>query len=239
MKKAIYTLLLSLLAGVLFPLHAQENSQSVRRTVRKSSDNQKVDDAIVYRDFRFAVGGGYAHRLGKTLRTGDAAVDKITDELKNGFNIDMEGQYFFKEHFGLGLNIYYNRQTASGSGILTSGDILINNAKEHTTFIYVGPTANLRYNLGETFTLYMSMGIGPVFFKDEANMDGGIYTMNKTAFGSYASISGDYNINHYIGLGLKLSAGGGTVSGKDFGQKDRLSLSNFMVTAYVSFRASK
>lgn len=246
MKKKICMILLSFTVAGL-SMYAQENktednSVQLKRTVRKKSENQnlKTDEMITYRDFRFTIGGGYARRLGEIMQSGNTDIDKLTEGLKNGYNIDVEAQYFFKEHWGLGLNFYYNRQSSSSNDILI-GDIMIRDAKENIGFTYIGPTFNMRYNLGSAFTLYMNLGLGALFYRDEAILDGGGYSYNKTVLGSYASISGDYKFNQNIGAGLKLSVGGGSISGEEFGmdKKDRMSLSNFMVTAYISFRTSK
>lgn len=246
MKKKICMILLSFTVAGL-SMYAQENktednSVQLKRTVRKKSESQnlKTDEMITYRDFRFTIGGGYARRLGEIMQSGNTDIDKLTEGLKNGYNIDVEAQYFFKEHWGLGLNFYYNRQSSSSNDILI-GDIMIRDAKENIGFTYIGPTFNMRYNLGSAFTLYMNLGLGALFYRDEAILDGGGYSYNKTVLGSYASISGDYKFNQNIGAGLKLSVGGGSISGEEFGmdKKDRMSLSNFMVTAYISFRTSK
>ncbi len=70
-----------------------------------------------YKDFRIAIGGGYAFRLGKIEKTGDPGIDDLNKQLRHGFNIDADAQYFFKESWGLGLNANYCVSSTSGSNI--------------------------------------------------------------------------------------------------------------------------
>lgn len=236
MKKIVFTLLVLLFVQI--SASAQSEQEPLQRTVRKTSENDKIDKNEEYRDFRFTFGGGYARRLGKTLKSFNNNLNKLTDDLMNGFNIDAEGQYYFKENWGIGLNVNLARQSASGNDIYVNG-YRVNNVKEYTNFVYVGPTFNFRCDLGAKMNFYASMGIGPIFFIDNVTFEGKEARLEKTAFASSASISADYSINTSLGVGLKLSATGGTISGESFGLNERVSVSNFMVTTYLSFRTSK
>ncbi len=94
------------------PLLAQENTES-------SSPAYEVEYQIPesYKDFWIAIGGGYAYRLGKIEETGDPGIDDLNKQLRHGFNIDADAQYFFKDIWGLGLNANYCGSSTSGSNI--------------------------------------------------------------------------------------------------------------------------
>ena len=114
-----------------------------------------------YKDFRFAIGGGYAYRLGKIAKTGDSKIDDMNKKLRHGFTIDADAQYFFKESWGLGLNANYCSANTSGDNITITlpGIDRSVNYKETQSFLYVGPSFVGR-NGSEKFLLATHFGFG-------------------------------------------------------------------------------
>ena len=86
-------------------------------TAQQASSKETEDQPFSsYKDFRVAVGGGYAYRLGKIEETSDPEIDDMNKKLRNGFVIDAEAQYFFRESWGIGLNANLCTASTSGSG---------------------------------------------------------------------------------------------------------------------------
>lgn len=196
-----------------------------------------------YRDFRFSVGGGYAFRLGKIEKTGESKLDELNKQLRHGFAIDADAQYFFKEGWGLGLNMNYCSSTTSGSNINLPPPTLtvIRNYKESQNILFVGPSFAGR-NEFSNFLLVSSVAIGPVFYKDKINFDEGEIYSNRTVLGFNAGISGEYKLSANVGIGAKLSYTLGTIHFDSLyldGQKvggDKQNISSLMLTAFLSFR---
>lgn len=193
-----------------------------------------------YKDFRFSIGGGYALRLGKVQKTGDSRIDDMSRKLRHGFTVDADAQYFFKESWGLGMNVNYCSSATSGNNITIPNYGDINSYKESQNVLFVGPSFVGR-NESEKFLLVSSFGIGPLFYMDRMTIDGVAVDGNKVAFGLNAGVAGEYKLNAKTGIGLKLSYTLGTINSVNFeGQNikydDPISISNLMITGFISFR---
>jgi len=225
-------------AAVLFtkPLLAQENDEPTSTVYEV-----EYQIPVSYKDFRIAIGGGYAYRLGEIEKTGDSKIDDLNKQLRHGYTIDADAQYFFKEGWGLGLNANYCSSNTSGSNIDIPGfDRTIGSYKESQNVLFVGPSFAGR-NKSEKFLLISSIAIGPLFYMDKMTFDGVAVDGNKTTFGLNAGVSGEYKLNDKTGVGLKLSYTLGTINSVNFeGQNiesdEKISISNLMVTAFLSFR---
>lgn len=196
-----------------------------------------------YKGFRFAVGGGYANRLGKVQETGDPKIDDMNKQLVHGFNIDADAQYFIKESWGLGLNVNYCSSTANGNNVtikFRDGEQTVSNYEESQNALFVGPTFVGR-NDWSKFLLVYSAGIGPLFYLNPVTLDGRLVDSNQTTLGMNAGVAGEYKLNNKTGVGLKLSYTIGTVNsvnveGQNVKYDEPMSVSNLMITAFVSFR---
>ncbi len=194
-----------------------------------------------YKDFRFAIGGGYAYRLGKTEKTGNQAVDDMNKKLRHGFTVDADAQYFFKESWGLGLNANYCSANTSGDNVTIPGIDQSVNYKETQNFLYVGPSFVGR-NESDKFLLITNVGIGPLFFKADMNLNGRNFIGKKTTLGVNAGVAGEYKVSSKTGIGLKLSYVMGTidnidVEGQNVKSDEKISVSNLMATLFISFRS--
>lgn len=194
-----------------------------------------------YKDFRLSVGGGYAFRLGKIQKTGDAKLDDVSKQLRHGFTVDADAQYFFKESWGLGLNVNYCSSPASGDNLDIPNIGHVNKYKESQNVLFVGPSFAGR-NESEKFLLVSSFAIGPMFYMDNANLDGVDLNLSSTTFGFNAGVAGEYKLNDKTGLGLKLSYTLGSITSLKSGKQtekleEPVSVSNLMITAFISFRS--
>ena len=194
-----------------------------------------------YKDFRFAIGGGYAYRLGEEEKTGNAALDAMNKKLRHGFTVDADAQYFFKETWGLGLNANFCSASTSGNNVKFPDLDNAVNYKETQNFIYFGPSFVGRME-SEKFMMITNVGFGPLFFNTDMNFNGQSVTGNKATLGVNAGIAGEYKLNGKTGVGLKLSYVIGTidnlnVEGTNVSMDQEISVSNLMVTAFISFRS--
>lgn len=190
-----------------------------------------------YKDLRFAIGGGYASRIGKIEKTGDSKIDDLSKKLRNGFSIDAEGQYFFKEKWGLGLNVNYCSSSTSGNNIdFPNVDRTIVNYRESQHFLFAGPSYAVRAESSK-FLLIASVAIGPLFYINSATLDGMAFNGNETVLGSHLGITGEYKLNEKTGVGLKISYTEGVIDTVDMNNKEiKFSATNFIASAFISFR---
>lgn len=224
---------------VAFFLVAAFGSANAQQTTDHEVELQPVS---VYKDFRFAIGGGYAYRLGKLQKTGDAGLDDISKKLRHGFNIDAEAQYFFKETWGLGLNANMCIANSSGQNV-NLPDLPNVNLKTTQNMIFVGPSFVTRQETNK-FMLISNIGFGPLFFTEDNSISGVNVVAKQTTLGMNVGITGEYKINQKTGIGLKLSYVMGTISSVNIeGQKvsmddnSQFSVSNLMATLFISFRS--
>ncbi|MDI9604241.1 MAG: hypothetical protein QM305_02755 [Bacteroidota bacterium] len=212
-------------------------------TAQRGASNEKEQPVVPsYRDFRFAIGGGYALRLGKIAKTGDDNWDKVSKKLRHGLTVDADAQYFFRPDWGLGVNVNYCTTTISGNDLYFADlDRTANSYKESQNILFVGPSYATR-SQSEKFLLVSSVAIGPLFYMNPATFDGVVVNSNALAAGLNLGFSGEYKVNATTGVGLKLSSTVGSVNSlKVEGQKVELdeafNLSNVMLTAFISFRS--
>lgn len=219
--KARYLFIIVCLIGSMFPflIFAQEMEYQHKPASKENS----YDTKRVYKDFRFAIGGGYSHRLGKTLNIEDNLEAEIDSELRGGHNFDFDAQYFFKEHWGVGVNIHYVKAEAKFE----------QNKKNIYTF-YAGPAVSIRYEFRK-FLLVMSTGFGPLFYKSKTNYRIDKRSINKVAFAAQASMSLEYKVSSKIGLGAKIDVTGGSIKLK--GIRDKVSISNLLIGGFISFKS--
>ena len=233
------TILAAMAAAALFttPLLAQEKAETTSPAYEV--EYQKPES---YKDFRIAIGGGYAFRLGKIEKTGDPGIDDLNKQLRHGFNIDADAQYFFKESWGLGLNANYCGSSTSGSNItLPDMDQPVSSYEETQSMLFVGPSFVGRNEFSQ-FLLVSSVGIGPLFYTDNITVNGVTGKGNKTTLGFNAGLAGEYKLNARTGVGLKLSYTIGSINslnfeGQNLESEETMSISNLMATVFLSFRS--
>ncbi|HCO68871.1 MAG TPA: hypothetical protein DIT04_14095 [Dysgonomonas sp.] len=220
---------------LLLPVnHLSAQKNITRRQVERVSDEHEA--LSPRKGFRATLGGGYAYRLGTMEKSGSKELDDFTSGLRNGFNIDTELQYFFQENFGVGLNANYISQSKTASGVLDIPGIgETPNYKESNRYIYVGPSFAMRFENTE-WGFHMSAGYGAIFFTNEGRAGSLKASIDKTTFGSYIGVAGERRLSRNMGIGLKVSAVAGTVKIEGF--RERMSVSNLFVTAFVSFRSN-
>ena len=201
----------------------------------------EYQEDVKIKDFRFAVGGGYANRVGTVEKTSSQVIDDMNKKLRHGFTVDADAQYFFKQTWGLGLNANMSSFSTSGSGF-TIPDVegVISSYNETQRIIYVGPTFALRHET-DKFLLIGTIGVGPIFYMDNMTINGIELNGRQTSLGTNISLSGEYKMNEKLGLGIKLFSTGGSIDsmnfeGQSFDTDEVIGLSNIGLSIFLSFR---
>lgn len=236
MKTTIISLVIVAVATLSsLPVHSQITDAASQHEVEYQGDTK-------YKDFRIAVGVGYAHRLGANQTTYNYLVDELNKNLRQGFAFDGDVQYFFKEKWGLGLNANLVATTASIGGYTVKGDSWSPwlRLDERERILYIGPTYVTRTET-DKLLLVTSLGVGPIFIWDKMFVSGVEANATKTTFGANAGLSGEYKIGSKMGAGLKLACTVGSIGsmnfeGRSVKSNERISVSHFMASLFLSFR---
>ena len=239
MKTNFLTLVFVAVATLFcLPAHSQITDSKPQQEVEYEQNAEPK-----FKDFRIAVGGGYAYRVGTTEKTNDQIIDDMNKKLRHGFTVDADAQYFFKRTWGLGLNVNMSSfsTTANGSFKLPGEEQTINSYDETQRIIYVGPTFASRYE-SDKFLLIASIGLGPIFYADNMTINGFEVNGTQTGLGTNISLSGEYKMSNTMGLGVKFSSTGGSieslkVNGQNVKADQVIGLSNIGVSLYLSFRS--
>ena len=229
----------TLVIAVFFTFLSFSTTAISQETTQNIGDKEVIEN---YKDFRFAVGGGYALRLGKIIDSGDANLNEMSKKLRHGYTVDADAQYFFKESWGLGINANWVVSNTSGSNITLPGvERTINNYEETQNMLFVGPSYASRAET-EKFLLVSTLAVGPLFYLDRMTLDGVAVDAKKTTLGINAGIAGEYKLNSKTGIGLKLSYTLGSINsvnveGQNVDMEEKINVSNLMITAFISFRS--
>ena len=212
-----------LMAFFLLCLTAFAQQRSVYQIYNLSSGYDK--------SFRMAIGGGASVRLGTQKDDG------YSKQLRNGFHLSGDLQYFFKETLGLGLNVNKNFfeviYNNPGSGY-------IRNYNETHKIFFIGPSYATISNR-DRFSVITSISVGPLYYVSVAAKSGYTQKEKKTTYGVNAGVSGEYDFNDIVVVGLKLSCMLGeidkiTINGSGNVIDESQNLSSLMFTLFVCFR---
>ncbi len=182
-------------------------------------------------DFRIAFGGGYAYRLGKAESSGSSSLDNLTKEMRSGYSLNMDMQYYPGRVAGIGLNLNYVQSQGKAYGMT-----------DRQSVIYVGPALALRAD-GRTAIGTFEVGCGGLFLTDKVS---GSYggKISGSAFGIHLGMGVDFKVTSGMALGAKISSDIGNVKKiKSSGSSTTLdkgwSASSLMLTGFISFRTWK
>lgn len=211
-----FFLLCSLILGLLGAQYISAQSSNLERD---------------YKNFRFQVGGGYAYWLGDDYNWGDHGWNSYNSDLRHGFNVDVEAQYFFHRFLGIGIHGNFARFSNSDSKYVE--------ASETDKMFYAGATFNGRF-LYKKWGFYAGAGVGPLFYSADGEYRRIPISYSKTVFALSANVACEYQIADYMGAGIKLSTIVGSYSNHSYGYgydyDDRISTSTFSISGFLSFR---
>lgn len=200
--------------------------------VFSQNDDITLEKLMKTNNFRFAVGGGYAFKLEKPNDTGNR---KST----NGLILDADGQYFFNDSWGLGLNSNVHAFSTSLSEFAIPGKYINDYEETHRVFFF-GPSIILKSEYRK-FLWIGSIGVGPLYFMGNITVNGVEGKNNQTTDGYIASFSGEYKMDNKMGIGFKLSNTSGNIyrinhQGQTVKSEDKVLLSYYSFSIFLSLR---
>lgn len=205
---------------ILFATRSYAQETETPKQTRETLHDVQVN----FKEFRFSAGGGYARRLGTKDDFGNSSLNKLLDKIQNEVFLEIDGQYFFKEKWGIGLSI--NEAFASGK---------YERNTVRTNLLYVGPTFSMRFDF-DKFLLVWNTGLGPLFYHEK--YDSG--TLNATTLGFQSNISAEYKLTKNLAWGFKFGWIAGTYKLKtplgSYTSEYNMNLSNLNIGTYISFR---
>ncbi len=207
------------------------NKGAVRRTLMNNSDVSQlkfdyfsqvevpkhlVEAPQQFKKFRVAVDAGMAYRYAPIIDGLDPIAESHMKKLKWGTSLEGEVAFFFKESLGVGLMyscfsakhttsniVAYNNGTTIGSGEMS----------DETKIWFLGPSFNARfYNMNYSACWYLGASIGYMHYTDKAFFVGDRYTYTGETVGVALSGGYDWNLTEVLGMGIKLSLIGGSLS---------------------------
>lgn len=218
-KKHRILLLCNLLLFLTGYIQAQNFGRLTTRKLGKSAP--EYEDC---KNFRVTIGGGYAYWLGENQNTGNSSLNQFSSDLRHGYNLEAEAQYYFHEYMGVGLNTNFVKHSKDEMNRL--------GIKETDKMLFVGPTFNFRYESGK-WGVYSGLGLGAIFYNGNVTLESAHATIKHTNFGLNYGISGEYKLNKTVGAGIKLSYTVGSF--KIDNTDDKFSVSNLIITGFISF----
>ncbi len=190
------------------------------------------------KNLRFTIGGGYAYRLGKIEKTGNADIDDFAKKIRHGFNLDASGQLFFTGNIGVGINAVYIRQHASEPDKIIPSMIGYTTIKmnETTQFFYLGPSFVASTRLSKIMC-YGEVGAGLLIFHDSGEVMQVNASITKPTVGFHIVFSPEYRLSPQLGVGLKLSMTAGFIRTSFYGTDEKnQNVSNLSIGTFISFR---
>jgi len=167
---------------------------------------------------RFALNGGYMYRTAKAADNTDAILKEYISNLKKGYCIGAEFNYFFNDFFALGL--LYSYSNSNGSLY----HILYGPMSDNQTIHYIGPSYTMRiYDKNKKNAFYSSLSLGYTLFINKTSyimkpdmLSSYYYIFDGVHSGSsagvYLSLGYDFALTDGLSLGLQAAMVSGTIT---------------------------
>jgi hypothetical protein len=228
------------------------NTMNLKHIISYQINNDAPEANIIMIDrkvepvFRIALGGGYARGDGKILKTNDVQLDRLTNDLVNGYNVEGDIEYYFNWkqkdalNFAAALHFNYINHHAAAMDIDIPNFGHANYYKESQKVCYIAPAFVMRYDLPDWLFTF-SIGIGVIFFTNPIDINYMQISGNNTTMGSHIGIGADYKISPNWGAGIKFSLAGGTINSINMGGEkvkfdEPMSATSWIISGSVSFR---
>lgn len=183
----------------------------------KSVSNQYLSNKE-YPSFMLSFGGGYSYRLAK-IPDNPIPSKEYLQKLKNGYNLEGQGGYFFSKKYGLGLRYsYFRSKNYLDSVVLIRNDghtidTLRGDLGDDVRLQNIGPVFYFRfYNRDESMTWLMGLGIGYTNYLDKARLIGEDFKISGGTISLTISLGADFRIYKHVSLGATISIDTGTLA---------------------------
>ncbi len=161
-----------------------------------------------YSKFRIGVQGGYSYRLG-SLDNIPSDFKAYTKKLKSGFNIGVEGAYFFKPKWGLGLkyNSFMTKESLGGVIVeFNDGSSATGSISDDIRITFIGAIYIVNFiPNNEEHAFYGSFGAGYLAYRDDAVIVDREVEITGNTFGSTVDFAYDYKLSDSIAIGAQVS----------------------------------
>jgi hypothetical protein len=163
----------------------------------------------IHSAFWMSFSGGYSRFLGKIIKTGDFNVDKISNDMANGFAFEAAAEYYFKwrendSNYGIAVNLDYNSHAGNGNNIPVFNMGTSINYSETLSKLYFGPAFAWTSDYKKIRSSGL-LGMGAIYIFDKMNSDFLNISASNTILGMYVSVGVDYKLNNNNAIGLNLS----------------------------------
>jgi hypothetical protein len=187
--------------------------------------------------FRVALDGGWSYRTAKIDKNAPSGLRDFIQGLKSGYNFAVEGTYFFKSGWGVGLQ-YSNFRSSNEMEALAytnSGQPVTGKYRASTAIQYVGPTFGARSVLGKNGNLYLgaTLSLGYMHYSQTEQFLSERVSGSKGTFGATTNIFFDVAVAENVMIGVKAAYAAGSFS---VGGSQRESLSRIDLSGGVRFR---
>lgn len=153
--------------------------------------------------FRIAVNGGYSYRLGKVGSQFSGETRDYVKKLKSGFNLGLDGTYYFKEKMGVGLKYSYFHASNSGVVPLSGGST---STSDNIGINFIGATFGTRlYNQAKTNAFYANVGLGYVGLRNNSAVGATKMIIKGGTAGTSLDLGYDFYITRYLSAGAQAS----------------------------------
>jgi len=209
------------------------NTQTTQTTSDEYYENRS--------SFRIAFAGGFAYKLGDFEGTGNSKLDRISRNLLSGLGLEFEIDYYFINDMGIGINVNYFNTSASAKNINIPNYGPVYNYSETHHILFVGPSYVIRYDTPR-WLFTANVGIGPIFLINDIVTDAYNWRETATSVGMNYGLGAEYKFSNNLAAGLRLSTTTGTyssstINGRKVKYDEAYSLSNMLLSAYISFRS--
>jgi len=168
-----------------------------------------------YQKFRFVINSGWSYRIAPVEEKLQSFIERYFKELKSGYHLSSDMQYYFTEFFGFGIKYSLYRSSNMLDNVQVTfqdGSQEVGRIKDDISIHFIGPSFYIRYLSGnKKNALYSGLSIGRLGYKNNAIIIDEYILTGKT-IGITWDIGYDLSIHKNVSLGILFSYTSGTLT---------------------------
>lgn len=202
-----------------------------------------------YSKFRIAFRGGFSYLFAKIPSGVDPNYSDYLKNLKSGYHLGIDVNYFFNELYGLGFKYSIFKTKGSVDNIQfvdDQGNILRLTIADNRSDFFVGPTFITRYLSHNKSAFIIAGSLGYLGYNNDASIGGIPFNLKGGTFGIVFDIGYDFSISNEFSLGFFAAVTLGSLSKItyddgftneviDLGDEQRESMSRIDLSIVISF----